>query len=89
MSDRVCAVYVCLCFAGSAANSPVSSGSGSGAGAQIVADGPLSCFVMKRSDFERLLGPYEELWRYEALRKVRCTMDSRYTSRYTYIKGTM
>lgn len=25
---------------------------------------------MKRADFERLLGPYEELWRYEALRKV-------------------
>lgn len=59
-----------LVGSGSAANSPVSSGSGSGAGAQIVADGPLSCFVMKRSDFERLLGPYEELWRYEALRKV-------------------
>jgi hypothetical protein len=56
--------------AGSTANSPVTSGSGSGAGSQIIADGALSCFVMKRADFERLLGPYEELWRYEALRKV-------------------
>jgi hypothetical protein len=35
-----------------------------------VADGPLGCYVMRRSNFERLLGPYEELWRYEALRKV-------------------
>jgi hypothetical protein len=25
---------------------------------------------MRRGDFEKLLGPYEELWRYEALRKV-------------------
>lgn len=63
----VCQLGVC---AGSAANSPVTSGSGSGAGSQIVAEGSLSCFVMKRADFERLLGPYEELWRYEALRKV-------------------
>lgn len=53
----------------------MTSGSGSGAGSQIVADGPLGCFVMKRADFERLLGPYEELWRYEALRKVRCRWD--------------
>lgn len=48
-----------------------SSGSGGSGGAQVVADVPLTCFAMKRSDFERLLGPYEELWRYEALRKVR------------------
>jgi hypothetical protein len=40
----------------------------------VVADGPLTCFAMKRSDFERLLGPYEELWRYEALRKVSATL---------------
>lgn len=25
---------------------------------------------MRRADFERLLGPYDELWRYEALRRV-------------------
>jgi len=64
-----------LCCAGSAASSPSSSASGgsSGAGSQVVADSALSCFVMKRADFERLLGPYEELWRYEALRKVRPT----------------
>lgn len=68
----------CVCDTpptGSAASSPVTSSSGGSsshaAGSQVVADGALSCFVMKRADFERLLGPYEELWRYEALRKVR------------------
>lgn len=70
----LCKIVV-LCCAGSAASSPSSSASGgsSGAGSQVVADSALSCFVMKRADFERLLGPYEELWRYEALRKVRPT----------------
>jgi hypothetical protein len=66
--------------AGSAASSPANSGSGSNsAGGQVVADGPLSCFVMKRADFERLLGPYEELWRYEALRKVSSAVGLRVT----------
>lgn len=47
-----------------------SSGTSAGPGQAVVADGPLVCCVMRRADFERLLGPYEELWRYEALRKV-------------------
>jgi hypothetical protein len=45
-------------------------GSSTGPGQAVVADGPLVCCVMRRTDFERLLGPYDELWRYEALRKV-------------------
>jgi hypothetical protein len=76
-SDFVCQTLTSLLLvlhyfvcSGSAASSPVSSSSGGSGGAQVVADGPLTCFAMKRSDFERLLGPYEELWRYEALRKV-------------------
>ncbi|WIA19038.1 hypothetical protein OEZ85_003698 [Tetradesmus obliquus] len=47
-----------------------SSSSATGPGQAVVADGPLTCCVMRRADFERLLGPYDELWRYEALRKV-------------------
>jgi hypothetical protein len=47
-------------------------GSSTGPGQAVVADGPLVCCVMRRADFERLLGPYDELWRYEALRKVGC-----------------
>lgn len=37
----------------------------------MIADGRVVCCVLGRADFERLLGPYEELWRYEALRKVK------------------
>jgi hypothetical protein len=48
-------------------------GSSTGPGQAVVAEGPLVCCVMRRADFERLLGPYDELWRYEALRKVRHT----------------
>jgi hypothetical protein len=50
-------------------------GSSTGPGQAVVADGPLVCCVMRRADFERLLGPYDELWRYEALRKVGFYVD--------------
>lgn len=56
--------------AGSAGSSLSGSNSG-GSGQLVVADGHVTCCVLGRIDFERLLGPYEELWRYEALRKVK------------------
>lgn len=36
----------------------------------VVADTKLVCYVMKKSHFEELLGPYEDVWRYDSLRKV-------------------
>jgi hypothetical protein len=30
----------------------------------------VTCAVMRSADFERLLGPYEDVWRFEVLRKV-------------------
>lgn len=50
-----------------------SSGSSSGGkadGQSVVANGVVICCVLHKAEFEKLLGPYEELWRYEALRKV-------------------
>jgi hypothetical protein len=37
---------------------------------QVYAEGAVTCAVMRSADFERLLGPYEDVWRFEVLRKV-------------------
>jgi hypothetical protein len=58
------------CAPGSGMTLSSTGGASAGPGQAVVAETTLTCCVMTRTDFERLLGPYEELWRYEALRKV-------------------
>ena len=37
----------------------------------VVATSDLECYTLDRATFHSLLGPVEDLWRFEALRKVR------------------
>ena len=38
--------------------------------ADVIAKGKVSMYVLTRKAFEGLLGPYEEMWKFEVLRKV-------------------
>ncbi|KAI8463719.1 MAG: putative cGMP-dependent protein kinase [Monoraphidium minutum] len=56
---------------GASASQSGGRGGGDGGVWDYVAESPrVSVLAMKRAEFERLLGPYEELWRYEVLRRV-------------------
>ena len=41
-----------------------------GRAADVVADVPTVCYTLGRKAFTELLGPIEDVWRYEALRRV-------------------
>ena len=40
-------------------------------GVDIISEGHTVCYTLSRARFNELLGPFEDVWRFEALRKAR------------------